>query len=74
MPINLQLTGERLVMRMSKIDELQSLVNRFDVSLAYYKDNKNAYNEHSCHIEYIDPLLGLLGWDVANKKGFFDIQ
>ena len=54
---------------MSNIDELQSLVNRFDASLTYYKDHKNAYNEHSCRIEYIDPLLVLLGWDVANTKG-----
>lgn len=30
---------------------------------------KNAYNEHSCRIEYIDPFLQLLGWDVANSKG-----
>ena len=49
--------------------ELQSLINRFDASLPFYKDAKNAYNEHSCRIEYIDPFLKLLGWDVANEKG-----
>ena len=51
------------------IKELKDLVERFGKSLPYYKDSKNAYNEHSTRIEYIDPLLELLGWDVANKKG-----
>lgn len=54
---------------MANIEQLQALVNRFDASLAFYKDNKNAYNEYSCRIEYIDPFLKLLGWDVANEKG-----
>lgn len=54
---------------MANIEQLQALVNRFDASLAFYKDIKNAYNEHSCRIEYIDPFLKLLGWDVANEKG-----
>lgn len=51
------------------INELENLVRRFERNLHYYKDVKNAYNEHSTRIEYIDPLLELLGWDVANKKG-----
>lgn len=54
---------------MTILAELQSLVNRFDTSLPFYNDSKNAYNEHSCRIEYIDPFLKLLGWDVANEKG-----
>ena len=54
---------------MTVLAELQSLINRFDASLPFYKDAKNAYNEHSCRIEYIDPFLKLLGWDVANEKG-----
>ena len=54
---------------MTNIEKLQALVNRFQVSLPYYKDTKNNYNEHSCRIEYIDPLLKILGWDVANEKG-----
>lgn len=53
---------------MANIEQLQALVNRFDASLAFYKDTKNAYNEHSCRIEYIDPFLKLLGWDVAERK------
>ena len=51
------------------IDELKALVDRFDSNLHYYKDSRNAYNEHSTRIEYIDPLLELLGWDVANRQG-----
>lgn len=69
MRTNLQQIKERLVKGMSRIDDLQALVDRFDANLQYYKDNKNAYNEHSCRIEYIDPLLVLLNWDVANTKG-----
>lgn len=48
---------------------LEALVKQFKKSLPYYKDSKNAYNEHSCRIEYIDPFLKLLGWDVSNAKG-----
>jgi len=60
---------ERQRMMMTNLTELQSLVNRFHVNIDFYKDARNAYNEHSCRIEYIDPLLKLLGWDVANEKG-----
>ncbi len=54
---------------MTNLTELQNLVDRFHANIAFYKDVRNAYNEHSCRIEYIDPLLRLLGWDVANEKG-----
>jgi len=54
---------------MRKTEELKDLVDRFRDSLSYYKDNKKHYNEHSCRIEYIDPMLKLLGWDVSNEKG-----
>ena len=54
---------------MTNLTELQNLVDRFHASIDFYKDARNAYNEHSCRIEYIDPLLKLLGWDVANEKG-----
>lgn len=50
-------------------DALKDLVTRFDNNITAYKDGKNAYNEHSCRIEYIDPFLQLLGWDVSNKAG-----
>lgn len=54
---------------MNKIELLKKLVDQFDENIEYYKNSKNAYNEHSCRIEYIDPFLQLLGWDVSNSKG-----
>lgn len=54
---------------MTNLTELQNLVDRFHANIDFYKDARNAYNEHSCRNEYIDPLLKLLGWDVANEKG-----
>lgn len=54
---------------MTNLTELQNLVERFQANIDFYKDSRNAYNEHSCRIEYIDPLLKVLGWDVANEKG-----
>ena len=54
---------------MEKLNELKALADKFAVNLAFYKNPKNAYNEHSCRNEYIDPLLQLLGWDVPNVKG-----
>lgn len=54
---------------MNKINELQRLIEQFSTNLDYYKDAKQNYNEHSCRIEFIDPFLKLLGWDVANEKG-----
>lgn len=53
---------------MEKINELKALIEKFAVNIEYYHDNKKRYNEHSCRIEYIDPLLKLLGWDVSNEK------
>lgn len=54
---------------MTNVEKLSELVNRFQTNLAYYKETRNNYNEHSCRIEYIDPLLKILGWDVANERG-----
>ncbi|WP_333593974.1 Eco57I restriction-modification methylase domain-containing protein [Anaerospora hongkongensis] len=53
---------------MGKINELKALIEKFATNIEYYHDNKKHYNEHSCRIEYIDPLLKLLGWDVSNEK------
>ena len=50
-------------------EELKRLVEQFHANLPFYKDTKNNYNEHSCRIEFIDPLLKVLGWDVANTSG-----
>ena len=54
---------------MTSVDKLKDLANRFQTNLAFYKETRNNYNEHSCRIEYINPLLKILGWDVANEKG-----
>ncbi len=54
---------------MNKLLDLQNLIDRFHENIEFYKDKRNAYNEHSCRLEYIDPLLKILGWDVANEKG-----
>lgn len=54
---------------MDNLLDLKNLVERFHENIEFYKNTKNSYNEHSCRIEYIDPLLKLLGWDVANEKG-----
>lgn len=49
--------------------ELQRLVEHFAENIGFYKDAKKGYNEYSCRIEFIDPFLKILGWDVANEKG-----
>lgn len=54
---------------MVNIEELKRLVEQFKANLPYYKDSQHSYNEHSCRIEYIDPLLKAMGWDVSNIKG-----
>jgi hypothetical protein len=54
---------------MNRIEELRKLVEKFTADIEYYKSPRKPYNEHSCRMEFIDPLLGLLGWDVANSKG-----
>jgi hypothetical protein len=48
---------------------LEKLVDNFEKHIDIYKENRSKYNEHSTRIEYIDPLLELLGWDVKNQKG-----
>lgn len=60
---------EKLKSQMTNVKKLNDLANRFQTNLAYYKEARNNYNEHSCRIEYIDPLLKILGWDVANERG-----
>lgn len=54
---------------MYNTEDLKLLVSHFDTHIGAYKDTKNNYNEHSCRVEYIDPLLKILGWDVENSKG-----
>lgn len=60
--------NKKLGVMMDNNNELNALIEKFEINLAFYHDNSKHYNEHSCRIEYIDPLLKLLGWDVSNKK------
>ena len=54
---------------MANIEQIASFcVNRFDASLAFYKDTKNAYNEHSCRIEYIDPFFETVRLGMVRTK------
>lgn len=50
------------------IVELQNLVDKFEKDIDYYR-NQELYNEHNCRIEFIDPFLELLNWDLSNKQG-----
>ncbi|WP_459202074.1 Eco57I restriction-modification methylase domain-containing protein [Methanococcus sp. CF] len=49
------------------IKKLADLVNKFNANLENYKSE--FYNETSCRMEFIDPLLEIFGWDISNKKG-----
>ncbi|HJQ29340.1 MAG TPA: hypothetical protein VJ827_08360 [Rubrobacter sp.] len=50
---------------MSVPGELRALVERFDRDRDSYRSGK--YNE--ARVDFINPLLGLLGWDVENRQG-----
>lgn len=52
---------------MSVPTELHELVERFDRDLASYRSAR--LNEAQVRIEFTNPLLGLLGWDVENRRG-----
>ena len=47
--------------------ELHELVERFDRDLPSYRSA--GFNEAQARIDFINPLLGLLGWDVENRQG-----
>jgi len=44
------------------------LTDRFDYNLESYK--KGHYNETQVRLEYINPLMEELGWDITNKQGY----
>ncbi|MDZ7698522.1 MAG: TaqI-like C-terminal specificity domain-containing protein [Deltaproteobacteria bacterium] len=44
------------------------LTERFEYNLDSYK--KGHYNETQVRLEYINPFMEELGWDVTNKKGY----
>ncbi len=45
-----------------------ALIERFSRHIDVYK--RGGYNETQVRVEYIDPLLAALGWDVHNQKGY----
>src|SRR5215211_6596529 len=47
--------------------ELHALIERFDRDLPSYR--AAGFNEAQARIDFINPLLGLLGWDVENRQG-----
>ena len=53
---------------MSAPARILELTDRFDYNLESYK--KGQYNETQVRLEYINPLMEELGWDVTNKQGY----
>jgi type I restriction-modification system DNA methylase subunit len=47
---------------------LIELIHRFEYNKAAYTNPR--YNEAQVRREFIDPMFGLLGWDVDNKRGY----
>ena len=47
--------------------ELHELVERFDRDHETYRSRD--YNEAQARVDFINPLLELLGWDVNNGRG-----
>lgn len=48
--------------------ELSDLVARYTVNRDEFR--KPTFNETQARIELIDPLFELIGWDMANRKGY----
>jgi hypothetical protein len=52
---------------MTKIEQLEQLVAKYQSDLAYYHSRK--YNETQLRTDFLDPLFTLLGWDIINAQG-----
>ncbi|MCH9020454.1 MAG: hypothetical protein IIA73_08830 [Proteobacteria bacterium] len=52
---------------MAAPDALLDLVERFERNLDSY--HSGYYNETQVRLEFINPLFGLLGWDIDNRQG-----
>jgi len=48
--------------------DLLRLIDRFDQHLDDYR--RGRFNETQLRRDYLDPFFEILGWDVANKKGY----
>jgi hypothetical protein len=53
--------------QMTKIEQLEQLVAKYQNDLAYYHSRK--YNETQLRTDFLDPLFTLLGWDIINAQG-----
>lgn len=53
--------------RIGALAELHNLVERFDRNTDAYKSGD--YHETRARGDFVDPLMGLLGWDVHNRQG-----
>jgi len=48
--------------------EISELIERFDRNLETYRGGQ--YNEAQLRQDFLNPLLGALGWDMTNKVGY----
>ena len=49
-------------------NDIADLIERFDRNLDNYKGGQ--YNEAQLRQDFLNPLLGALGWDMTNKAGY----
>ncbi|MBD2816553.1 N-6 DNA methylase [Xenorhabdus sp. Flor] len=52
---------------MTKIEQLQRLVDRFKRDLDYYRSSR--YNETQLRTDFLDQFFMILGWDITNSNG-----
>ena len=52
---------------MSVPSEIHELVERFERNCEWYRSGR--FNETQVRVDFIDPLMGLLGWDIHNRQG-----
>ncbi len=52
---------------MTPPNQVLELIERFERNLDHYK--QPAYKETQVRVEFIDPFLEALGWDVRNVQG-----
>jgi type I restriction-modification system DNA methylase subunit len=55
--------------RAEKIARIKDLVRRFDENRDQFVRPDSPYNEAQLRQDFINPFLGILGWDVENKQG-----
>src|SRR5256885_15627014 len=48
---------------------VKELVRKFSENYAEYTRSASAYNETLLRVDFLNPFLEALGWDVENKKG-----